>query len=229
MDRTAWLKEQRRLSEEQEDNIYSSIYDENWGAVEPTHQRFFASFLELCPPHGQVLDAACGTGKYWPLILASGRTVFGIDQSQGMLSRAQEKHPAVAVEKGGLQEMSYRAAFDAAVCMDALEGFPPEDWPLVLRNIHRALKSGGFFYFTVEVTTQEEIEKAFKDAQAAGLPVVYGEWAYEDGYHGDWAQTGAYHYYPTIDQVKEWVQGAGFHLIAETEGDQYHHFLVQRH
>jgi hypothetical protein len=72
MDRAAWLKKQRRVAEEQEDAIYAPIYDEKWGAIDPVHQQYFDRFLGLCPPHGLILDSACGTGKYWPLILASG-------------------------------------------------------------------------------------------------------------------------------------------------------------
>ena len=229
MDRSAWLKEQRRLTEEQHDTIYAPIYDEKWGAIDPTHQRFFHRFLELCPPHSRILDAACGTGKYWPLILASDRTVFGIDQSQGMLARAHKKFPEVSSEKMGLQEMRYRDAFDGAVCMDALENVFPEDWSLVLSNLYRAIKPQGYCYFTVEIAAEKDIENAFAAGQHLGLPVVYGEWAQEGGYHAEWAQEGFYHYYPKIEQVKEWVLRAEFHLIDETAGDEYHHFLVQRH
>jgi cyclopropane fatty-acyl-phospholipid synthase-like methyltransferase len=218
MDRSAWLKEQRRLAEEQEDTLYAPIYDENWGAIDPTHQQFFTRFLGLCPPHGLIIDAACGTGKYWPLILVSGRTVFGIDQSQGMLARAQEKFPEIPIEKVGLQEMRYQEDFDGAVCMDALEMVSPEDWPLILDNFYRAIKSKGYFYFTVEIAAEKDIETAFAAGQQLGLPVVYGEWA----------QAGFYHYYPKTAHVKEWVLGAQFHLIEDTVGAEYHHFLVRK-
>jgi ubiquinone/menaquinone biosynthesis C-methylase UbiE len=228
MDRTAWLKEQRRLTVEQEDRIYSSIYDENWGAIDPIHEQFLHQFLRLCPPNGLILDAACGTGKYWPLIRAAHRRIFGIDQSKGMLARAHEKFPDAPIEKVGLQEMRYGEAFDGAVCTDAMENIPPEDWPLVLGNFYRAIKPEGCFYFTVEITTEQEIEKAFADEKRSGYPVVYGEWAYESGYYGEWAQEGAYHYYPRIEQVKDWLQRAGFHLVDETERDEYHHYLVQK-
>jgi SAM-dependent methyltransferase len=228
MERAAWLEEKRRVTEAQDDTIYSPIYDEKWGAMDPTHQQFFTRFLSLCPPGGHILDAACGTGKYWPLILASGRTAFGIDQSQGMLARAHEKFPEVPVEKVGLQGMPYQAAFDGAVCMDALEMVCPEDWPLVLSNLYRALKPTGYVYFTVELAAEQDLENAFAAGRHSGLPVVYGEWAQEGGYHADWAQDGFYHYHPKIEQVKEWVQLAGFHLIAETVGDEYHHLLVRR-
>jgi SAM-dependent methyltransferase len=229
MDRSAWLKEQRRLAEEQEDTLYAPIYDEKWGAIDPMHQQFFTRFLERCPPQGLILDAVCGTGKYWPLILASSRTVFGIDQSQGMLARGQEKFPEVAIAKVGLQEMRYREAFDGAVCIDAMEMVFPEDWPLVLGNLYRALKPNGYFYFTVEIAAEQDIEDAFAAGQQLGLPIVYGEWAYAGGYHGEWAQDGGYHYYPKIEQVKEWVHLTRFRLIDETAGGEYHHFLVQKH
>jgi SAM-dependent methyltransferase len=128
----------------------------------------------------------------------------------------------------GLQEMGYEAAFDGAVCMDALEMVCPEDWPRVLSNLYRALKPGGHCYFTVELAAEDEIAKAFAEGRQAGLPIVYGEWAQESGYHGDWAQDGFYHYYPKIEQVKDWLLGAHFHLLEDAAGDDYHHFLVQR-
>jgi cyclopropane fatty-acyl-phospholipid synthase-like methyltransferase len=229
MDRAAWLKAQRRKAEEQEDTIYAPIYDEQWGAIAPTHQQWLDRFLALCPPHGHILDAACGTGKYWPLILASGRTVFGIDQSRGMLARASAKFPDVPSAKVGLQEMRYRQAFDGALCIDALEMVCPEDWPGVLTKLYGALRPTGYVYFTVEIATAQDLENAFAEGQRAGLPVVYGEWAQEGGYHDVWAQEGFYHYYPPIVQVKEWVRRAQFRLLDDTAGQEYHHFLVQKY
>ena len=148
MDRSIWLKEIRRITEEQ-DSLLAPIYDEQWGVIAPLHQQSFDRFLSLCPPQGHLLDAACGTGKYWPLILASGRTVFGINQSQGALIRAQEKFPDVPSHKIDLQEMDYHEAFSGAMCMDALEMICPEDWPLVVRNLNRAVAPKGYLYFTV--------------------------------------------------------------------------------
>ncbi len=229
MDRSTWLKQRRRLNEAQEDTIYAPIYDDNWGIITSTHQEFLNRFLSLCPPHGHILDAPCGTGKYWPLILASGRTVFGIDQSRGMLARAHEKFPDILVEKIGLQEMSFQAICDGAICVDALEMVPPEDWPSVLTNLHHALKPTGYLYFTVEIAAEQDIERAFVEGQQAGLPIVFGEWAQEGGYHANWAQDGFYHYYPKLEQVKGWVQLVDFHLIDDAFGDEYHHFLVQKH
>jgi len=219
MNRNDWLKEKRRLAEERMDTLFAPIYDQQWGAsIDPTHQRFMSKFLSLCPPQSIILDAACGTGKYWPMILASGRTVFGTDQSQAMLARAKEKFPDIPTEKVGLQELHYQEVFDDAICMDALEYVFPEDWPLVLNNLYRAIKPNGCFYFTVELAEEKDIETAFATGQQLGLPLVYGEWAHEGGYH----------YYPKIEQVREWARLAQFRLMEETIGDGYHHFLVQK-
>ena len=50
------------------------------------------------------------------------------------------------------------------------------------------------------------------------LPVVEGEWAFEGGYH----------YYPGIEQVKQWIADAGFTLLIETTGDGYEHFVMRK-
>jgi hypothetical protein len=38
VDRSTWLKAQRRLSEAQADTVYAPIYDDTWGTIAPTHQ-----------------------------------------------------------------------------------------------------------------------------------------------------------------------------------------------
>jgi cyclopropane fatty-acyl-phospholipid synthase-like methyltransferase len=219
MDRSDWLKEQRREAEQRYDTLWSPLYGERWGLYNNTsHQQFIHKFLRLIPPHSRILDAACGAGRYMPMLIEAGHTVLGIDQSQGMLSRLRAKFPDIQVEKVGLQEMPYHRAFDGAICMDAMEHVCPEDWPLVLSNFHQALQPQGLLYFTVEIADENDIVQAFIRAQQAGLPMVYGEGADED----------VYHYYPSIQQVKEWLRQAGFDLIEEGEGDGYHHFVVRK-
>jgi len=216
MERTVWLQEWRRLVEERYDRLFAKDYDAQWGEIGETHRRFLEQFLALCPAGGTILDAACGTGKYWSLILASGRQVVGLDLSRQMLARAQAKFPAVPVQQGSLQDMAYTDAFDGILCVDAMELVCPEDWLPVLRNCYRALRAGGYLYLTVEMVADEEVQAAYRAGQAMGLPVVMGEWAHEGGYH----------YYPAIEQVRAWVQEAGFTIVAEGTGDGYEHFLM---
>jgi cyclopropane fatty-acyl-phospholipid synthase-like methyltransferase len=152
------------------------------------------------------------------MLLEKSYAVLGIDQAQGMLDSAKRRFPTVQWEKMGLQEMSFVEMFDGAICMDAMEHVCPEDWPLILHNFHRALKPQGTFYFTVEIANPDEVDAAFHSAQQMGLPVVHGEWVNDE----------VYHYYPTMEQVREWSGQAGFDLIEEDEGDGYHHFIVRK-
>lgn len=218
MNRAAWLIEKRRLAKERMDTLFAPRYDDHWGGyINPTHRAMLERFLALCPPRGLILDAACGTGKYWPLILATGRTVIGIDQSRGMLQRARTKFPTVPVAQLGLQELVREGTVDSVICIDALENVSPEDWPLVLENLRRALRPSSPLYFTVELIASEELETAFAAGQRLGLPLVWGEHAHEGGYH----------YYPTLERVRAWTAMSGFVVLDETMGDGYQHFLAR--
>ncbi len=222
MDRVTWLKEMQRKCEEIYDG-YAPLYWDEYGLYSNlTHQQFIQEFLRLLPQNSSILDAACGAGRYLPFLLEKGHSILGIDQSQGMIARAREKFPTVPLEKVGLQDMAYQAAFDGAICMDAMENVPPEDWMLVLGNFHRALKPRGYLYFTVETienADENEIKQAFEKAQEAGLPVVYGENPDEE----------VYHFHPTNQQVREWTQQAGFEILKETNGEiWYYHILVRK-
>ena len=219
MDRSDWIKGMRHEAEERYDTLWAPLYGEKWGrSANATHQIFVGKMLSLLPPDSTILDAACGAGRYFPVLLEAGHTVVGIDQSQGMLSRAREKFPAVQLEQLGLQEIYFEELFDGAICMDAMEHIFPEDWPRVLGNFRHALKPGGCLYFTVEIAGQAEIEDAFRRGRDLGLPIVYGEWA-----DGD-----VYHYYPEMQEVRDWLQAEGLALIEEAEGDGYQHFVVRK-
>jgi 2-polyprenyl-3-methyl-5-hydroxy-6-metoxy-1,4-benzoquinol methylase len=222
MDRVTWLKEMQHECEEKYDG-YAPLYWDEYGLYSnSTHQHFIQEFLSRLPQHSSILDAACGAGRYLPFLLEKGHSILGIDQSQGMLVRAGEKFSTVPLERVSLQAMAYQEAFDGVICVDAMENIPPEDWFLVLGNFHRALKPGGHLYFTVETienTDENEIRQAFEKAQQAGLPVVYGENPDEE----------VYHYHPMNQQVREWVERAGFEILKEGNGEiWYYHILVRK-
>ena len=218
-DRGAWLRDRRRVDEQQEDAL-AGDYDAQWGEIEDTHQGFVERFLSRLPPAGRVLDAACGTGKYFAMVTDAGRRVVGTDQSTGMLGRARARFPAVPLERVGLQELDFAAEFDAVMCVDAMENIPPEDWPRVAANLARAVRPGGHVYLTVEQVDDEELDRELADATARGLPVVRGEES-RDGYH----------FYPAREQVDGWLAAAGLVVVAEAfspgDGYGYLHLLTR--
>jgi SAM-dependent methyltransferase len=218
VDRGEWLRERRRTTTERFDTLHAATYDQQeWAAISPTHRRFVDQLIERCPPGGRILDAACGTGKYFGMVLDAGRRVVGTDQSAGMLAQARAKHPEVPTETVGLQELAFDGEFDAVMCVDAMENVFPEDWPPVLANLRRALRPGGHLYLTVELIDEQELERAFAEAVASGLPVVRGEHT---------SRGGGYHYYPSLEQVAAWVRDAGLEPVDSGVGDDYYHLLA---
>ena len=220
-DRRAWLAERRATVAAEYDAEASTFDDHPYPAT--SHLSFVARLLDTCPPGGIVLDAPCGTGRYFEPVRASGRQVVGIDQSAGMLAQARAKGLATRLEHIGLQELAFDGAFDGAMTIDALENVPPEDWPTVLANLHRAVRPGGHLYFTVEENDEAAIDAAFERATAAGLPAVHGE-----VFEGDVA---GYHYYPGRDRVTAWLAGEGLEVVVEgfdqEDGWGYRHLLVR--
>lgn len=223
-DREDWVRRLRRTNAEEEDAL-SAVYDDRWGAIDETHRSFVDRFLSSLPPSGRVLDAACGTGRLFGMVLDSGRSVLGVDHSEGHLARAREKFPDVPTERRELQELPYREAFDGLMCVDALEMIPPEDYPVVLEGFRRALRSGGRLYVTIERAPVERVRRGTEEARGWGLPVVEGEVVWEDD---------GYHHYPSMDRVRTWLAEAGFEIDEDLEGPwdpdddyAYHHVLAQ--
>ena len=189
-----------------------------------TQQQWVARLLRACPADSMILDAPCGTGKYFPMVAAAGHRVVGADQSAGMLAQARARGIALAVHQVRLQELPYSAEFDAILTIDAMENVPPEDWPLVLANLHRAMRPGGSLYLTIEEVPQPVIEEAFAKLMARRLPAVHGEII-----EGDVA---GYHYYPRRDQAIGWFSAAGLQVTDEGFNQEddwgYRHFLLKK-
>lgn len=224
-DRRTWLRALRRENERQE-NALAPDFDANWGEIEPDHESFVSRFLSLLPPDGRVLDAACGTGKYFGLVLASGRSLLGVDHTSAYLDAARAKFPDVPTEKRDLEGISYGDEFDGVMCVDAMEFVAPEEWPGVLHRFHQALRPQGWLYLTVELCADHLLHEANDAARRAGLPVVAREaiWGHPDGY---------YHHHPAMERVRDWIAGAGFAIAQERESQwvndeyAYHHVLAR--
>ena len=221
MDRQAWLEE-RRAAVVADYDAEAPTYDMNLYPA-GTQETWVARLLGMIPAGSTVLDAPCGTGRYFPLIAGAGMRVIGVDQSAGMLAQARARNLASILELKSLQDLSYAAEFDATVTIDAMENVPPDDWPTVLANLRRAVRPGGVLYLTVEEASDQRIGHAFEALTARGLPAVRGEII-----EGDLA---GYHYYPGRDRVMGWFEAAGLDVIDEDYSAEedwgYRHFLLR--
>jgi SAM-dependent methyltransferase len=242
LERTEWLQQMREKAEALYDH-FAPLYWVAWGmGKSETYEEFLQKFLGRIAPHSFLLSAGCGAGRWDGILLEAGHTIVGIDQSEGMLARAREHFPEVQYQKMGLQEMDFQEAFDGIICVDALEHVFPEEWPGILQGFWRALKPGGVLYFTVDLAVGEDVPGAYERAKAMGLPVVFGEVvdrtdeAYEQMMalelgtvpDGDVADASVYHYHPSLEQVRAWLEQTGFALENEGAGNGYEHFIVRK-
>ena len=206
------MAERRAASTHRFDTIYSPRYDEDRGAVSPSHAAFVARLVGLVRQDGGVLDAACGTGKYWPALLAAGLRITGVDQSAGMLAQARRKYPEVPSRVLALQDLATLPdQFDGLLCVDALEYVAPEDWPVVTAGFASVLVDQAPGYVTVELPD----EPLPPPADPRQVP-------------GEVTDGGGYHYYPARDQVRGWLAAVGFTITDEADADHYWHLLLTR-
>jgi ubiquinone/menaquinone biosynthesis C-methylase UbiE len=221
MDRQAWLAERRAAIVATYD-AEAATYDENPYPAE-AQRAWVDRLVALTPPAGSILDAPCGTGAYFSAVVDAGRRVAGVDQSAGMLEQARARGLAASLERGTLQDLRYEHAFDGVLTIDAMENVPPEDWPVVLANLRRAVRPGGPLYLTVEEIHEAEIDEAFRSLSARGEPAVHGEVV-----EGDVA---GYHYYPGRERVLGWLEAEGLGVEDEAlvpVGEwAYRHFLLR--
>lgn len=215
--RRDFLAARRESSRRRHDDEFAADYDDRWGELPDSHRRYLAHLIDLLPDGASVLDAACGTGRIWPLLLDAGFEVVGADQSAGMLEVATRKHPDVPTTQVSLQDLGFLRDFDGVTCVDAVEHVGPEDWPLVLERLTAAARARAHLYLTVELPDDDDPYLA-EDADDFGEPLVEGE-----SYDGV-----GYHFYPDRTDVMRWIDEAGLDVIHETEADGYRHLLMQR-
>ena len=136
--------------------------------------------------------------------------------------KARSLAVASSLEHLGLQELTLDSEFDAVMTVDAMENVPPEDWPRVLANLHRAARPGAFVYITVEIE-RSHVDREFEALVSDGIPAIRGEVV-----EGDVA---SYHYYPTRGQVVGSLTDEGLQIVDEhydqQDGWGYRHFLLR--
>jgi 2-polyprenyl-3-methyl-5-hydroxy-6-metoxy-1,4-benzoquinol methylase len=251
MDRTEWLK-QMRIKTEALYDYGAPLYWVKWGINDSdneAHREYLQIFLGRVAQMGDILSAACGAGRYDGILCEAGHNVLGIDQSAGVLARArqhfpQERFPRLRYEKIGLQEMDFHAAYDGIICIDAMEHVCPEDYPVIMRAFCEGLKPDGLLYFTAEthetaLEDGEDLEEAYRNARAQGLPVVPGEVVdeFDSAFSkamsqlevpGEIEHNAVYRYYPALDQVQAWVEQAGLIIVEEGYGNALYHIIARR-
>ncbi len=112
--------------------------------LRPKEVGYLPLLLAPLAPASTILDLGCGTGH--PIashIAAQGHRIVGVDASAAMLALACERLPGHRWIHSPMETVVFHETFDAVVCWDSLFHLPHEQWPGVLRNVHRWLRPGG--------------------------------------------------------------------------------------
>jgi SAM-dependent methyltransferase len=102
-------------------------------------------------PAVRVLDVCCGPGRHTVAMAKNGLTVTGLDGSEFLLERAQERARALSVApefiQADVRTFTRPDAFDVALNLCTSFGYFDDgnDDRRVLVNIHQSLRAGGVF------------------------------------------------------------------------------------
>jgi predicted TPR repeat methyltransferase len=111
----------------------------------------------------EVLDLGCGTGLCGLQVREWARTLIGVDLSPNMLAKARERglYDELIQSDLLLPVQASENRFDLIVASDVL--FYVGDLEPVTRAVHRALRPGGRFAFTVELPQKDAADEAEPD------------------------------------------------------------------
>ncbi len=123
----------------------------------------------------QMLDAGSGFGQYDRFILRqfSNVSIQAMDVKADYLQDCRRyfqediRDGNISFEQKDLLELEYNSIFDFAICIDVLEHIEEDEQ--VMRNIHEALKSGGYFLMhSPSIYSEEDAgdEESFVDEHA---------------------------------------------------------------
>ena len=106
-------------------------------------------FISYIPKGGKVLDLGCGSGRDSLFFKELGYDVTAVDGSSEMCIQA-EKNIRQPVINMTFDKLSFESEFDGIWACASLLHVPSCDIKDVLVRIEKALKPGGYFYFSVK-------------------------------------------------------------------------------
>lgn len=130
--------------------------------------------LKVAGEPGLVLDLACGSGRFWPVLAEHvNRVILASDNSQDMLDHARTHHPASLLKRvktfqGSAFSISLSAnAVDCIFCLELFRHVPSsEGRSALLREFHRVSRDT----VIVSVNSRTSIEDEFR---LAGFKVLH--------------------------------------------------------
>ena len=124
--------------------------------------------LKVAGEPGLILDLACGSGRFWPVLAEHvNRVILASDNSQDMLDHACTHHPAALLKRvktfqGSAFSIGLSAnAVDCIFCLELFRHVPNSEARLaLLREFHRVSRDT----VIVSVASRDRVEGEFREA-----------------------------------------------------------------
>lgn len=121
--------------------------------VEHEQKCRYDALASLVDNYTLALDAGCGNGRYFDMLIGHGGQIIGVDFSKDALRRAKFKIDAFPVGQAGvllgdLTRLPFRdCSFDLIASIEVLEHVP--NWEQAILEFHRLLKPGGSMILSI--------------------------------------------------------------------------------
>ena len=145
--------------------FFSGLSVEFWVTIAPPPGDAEIEFLRSVFQGRELLDVACGAGRYTIPLAEAGYAMTGVDLSDDFLRIAgarcaplpvgTDSVRPIAWEKRDIRDLPWNARFDGALCFGNSFGyFPRAESRELLRGIARSLKNGAAFVLETGATAE---------------------------------------------------------------------------
>jgi SAM-dependent methyltransferase len=135
-------------------DAFAWIYNRHWGNISLNTLPVIESYvLKHVPAGGSVLDLCCGTGQMASELSSRDYRVTGVDGSQEMIRLARMNAPSATFIVDDARTFRRSSSFEAVLSLfDSLNHIMNiDELELVFRNVFHSLKSGGVFFFDLNM------------------------------------------------------------------------------
>jgi len=141
----------QKMSQQETARSYDALAD-HWNGDDFHRENGIAQHkraIRFSSKSGVAIDIGCGSsGRIIELLLNSGFTVEGLDISQGMLERAQARHPDVEFHLADIVTWDFPNKYEFISAWDSVWHAPLEHQEAVLRKLCAGLVSKGILIYT---------------------------------------------------------------------------------
>jgi len=139
-------------------DIFGKFYDAIMGDQAEATKRLRAFIRKECPAAKNILELGCGTGSVL-MHLADDYEVYGLDQSNQMLSMARKKVPQAQLFRQDMVAFNLPEKFDVICCVfDSINHVLRfTDWKRLFGKVHQHLSDRGVFIF--DINTQKKLDR----------------------------------------------------------------------